>query len=103
MMQNEEEITQTLDLDLAPLSEWQTHFCAKEIGSFKGTFVMNFINPYVKCGSIVAASATEVHGGCGHMGAAKIQVLNVSPYNGGVRVRINVDSGSPLPIRVEWL
>jgi hypothetical protein len=43
---------------------------------------------------------TEHYEGCGHMGDAKIQVLNVSPYDGGFRVRINVNSPDPLPIRV---
>lgn len=32
-------------------------------------------------------------------GNAEIQVLNVSPYDGGVRVRFIVDWPKPLPIR----
>ncbi|MCU0393010.1 MAG: hypothetical protein MUE81_18020 [Thermoflexibacter sp.] len=37
------------------------------------------------------------------IGAADFQVLNVAPYNGGVRVRINIAWGSPLPVRVDLL
>jgi hypothetical protein len=67
--------------------------------------VHNFTNMYIKCISPIVVSATEFapgseHGVCGHMGAAKIQVLNVSPYNGRFRVRINVEWPDPIPIRV---
>jgi hypothetical protein len=66
---------------------------------------LNFTNRWIKCYSPIVVSATQFapgsdHGGCGHMGAAKIQVLNVSPYDGGFKVRINVEWPNPLPIRV---
>lgn len=99
-MKREEEITQELELNLEPEAEWQTHTITKEItGKKNGTFVVNFTNRWIKCISSIVVSATEFYEGCGHMGAAKIQVLNVSPYDGGVRVRFNVDSPDPLPIR----
>jgi hypothetical protein len=88
-----------------PHAEAQTHFLTREVGNRRGTFVINFENQWVKCFSMVFVSATEFrptseHGGCGHMGAANVQVLNVSPYNGGFKVRIKVDHSDPLPIRV---
>ena len=104
-MKREEEITQQLELNLEPQAEWQTHTITREVGNKNGTFVVNYTNSWIKCYSPIVVSATQFvpgsdYGGCGHMGAAKIQVLNVSPYNGGFRVRINVDWPDPLPIRV---
>jgi hypothetical protein len=85
----EEEITQKLDFTIEPLAEWPTHFITREVGKKNGTFVINYENRWIKCISMVFVYATEFaptseHGGCGHMGAANVQVLNVSPYNGGI-------------------
>ncbi|HEX6294467.1 MAG TPA: hypothetical protein VFZ46_04880 [Nitrososphaeraceae archaeon] len=99
-MEKEEEITQQLELNLEPEAEWQTHYLTREVGNKNGTFVVNFTNRFVKCSSPIVVSATEHYGGCGRMGDAKIQVLNVSPYDGGFRVRINVNWPDPIPIRV---
>lgn len=104
-MEQEEEITQELNIDIEPQAGWQTHFRTLEIGSVRGTFVRNIVNEWVKCASMVFVSATEFIpgseiGGCGHMGAANVQVLNVSPYNGGFKVRIRVDNSDPIPIRI---
>ena len=104
-MEKEEEITQQLELNLEPEAEWQTHTITREVGNKKGTFVVNYTNRWIKCYSPIVVSATQFvsgseYGGCGHMGAAKIQVLNVSPYDGGFKVRINVDWPDPFPIRV---
>ena len=104
-MEKEEEIRQEINIDNDRAAGRQTNFLTWEVGRRKGTFVVDFGVPRFECDSQVFVSATEFgpgphHGGCGHMGAANVQVLNVSPYNGGFKVRINVDNPNPLPIRV---
>jgi hypothetical protein len=104
-MEREEEDPEEIILDLEPQAGWQTHFRTIEIGERRGMVEKNYQNEWVRCSSQVFVSATEFTptselGGCGHLGAANIQVLNVSPYNGGFKVRIKVDNSTPIPIRI---
>ena len=105
-MEKIEEITQELNIDDQSAAGRQTIFLTSEISRpIKGTNVLNFIVSTLDCDTQVFVSATEFvggphHGGCGHMGAANVQVLNVAPYQGGFKVRIHVENSNPLPIRV---
>ena len=67
-----------------------------------GVIVLNGTHPNIKCTSKVMVSATEYYN-CSHMGAAGYTVMNVAPYNGGVKVRLNIEHTANLPIRLSFL
>ncbi len=64
-----------------------------------GTVLLNLRNGSIFAGSRVVASASEYNTAWNvdrFIGNATISVLNVSPYNGGVWVRLANNWGSPL-------
>jgi hypothetical protein len=103
-MENKENI-QDLKLEVVPGAGRQTIFLTLEIGSVKGIVNRGFGDQNIVCDTQVFVSATEFvpgpqHGGCGKFGTADIQVLNVSPFDGGFYVRLDVKSNVPIPVRI---
>lgn len=104
-MENNQDKIQDLNLKVQPNAGRQTIFLTLEIGKVMGIFKKGFGDPKLECDTQVFVSATEFvpgphHGGCGHMGSSEIQVLNVSPFEGGFYVRLNVKSNVPIPVRL---
>ena len=64
-----------------------------------GTVNLNLRHGWINAGSRVVASISEYNTSWNvdrFIGSAAMQVLNVSPYNGGVWVKIAVNWGGPI-------
>lgn len=74
-------------------------------GNKHGWWKLNLNWGAVNCNSRVFVSATEFGGGaqCAFIGDAKYLVYNVAPYNGGVAVRVYIDWGADIRVRLSYL
>lgn len=81
---------------------WQRHRCRGH-----GSITEIIHNNQLGENSVVMASITELAVKNGrevpHLGDARMQILSVTPENGRVLVRANVEWGSPLLLRISLL
>jgi hypothetical protein len=77
-----------------------------------GNFILTLRSKRVTCASRVFVSVTEFdadsRGGiaeedCGHIGDARYTIHNVAPYDGGIKIWLEINSEDDLPIRTDFL
>jgi hypothetical protein len=74
-----------------------------------GEVILNLHWDEITCKSIVFVSASEYEADtrngyqCSNLGGAKYTIHNVSPYDGGIKVWLEINWDSPLPVRTDFL
>ncbi len=73
-------------------------------GNKHGQWRLTLWDDWINCNSQVFVSATEWdQNGCGFVGDARYTVHNIAPFNGGVTVRVNIEWGSDIRVRLDYL
>jgi hypothetical protein len=76
---------------------------SQDWGLKRGTWVLVLETPSITRTSLVFASCSEGPPGGKFVGAARFSIENVAPFDGGVKVRVNIDWPSPLALSVDYL
>ena len=75
-------------------------------GNRRGHWILNLTwSGVINLNTRIFVSATEFNRANGEalVGSANYTVFNVAPYNGGVRVWVNINWSSDIPIRLDYL